>query len=270
MIPEVDTFTMFTLTLQMGALEMDVKMVLRPEVHSYLHACFGEEDNRGVEPQIVPFGDVQEYIHTLYTEKLDWGRLFPGNDEVELAELADHLAHEDSFLTVDLGQVIILFFPSRGNIDTDEPAPDSTIGFEIRSSTQQDPEYPDDDSADDVEELQAEDGEEEQDYEKEEDEAALLLFKQTFGMDFEDLFKWPTRPNTVRKEVFLLMDDDREGEMEALSRLLRWAGAHVSTPEEEGAWTEFKSRNEGVVIVSLKHNMVCTDDIKMHSLIRLD
>jgi hypothetical protein len=45
------------------------------------------------------------------------------------------------------------------------------------------------------------------------------------------------------------MDEDREAEIEALSRVFEWAGAQTRTLKDEGAWEDFKQQGEGVVIV---------------------
>jgi hypothetical protein len=222
---------MFSILMQMGEVQLEARFSgLHPEAWSALSTCFKE--GAYVQPSVSPWDDIEAFIFPSYANKLANGKLTPRGNVREMADLADHLAHEGTGLLVHSKNVIILLFPSRGDLENDDPPPASTIGYQIRTTT----EY-----IDDEEWVEA----------VEEDQELEMWFQHTFGIGIETLFKWPTNPNTVRKDVFLLLGEDQEAESEALGRYLRWSGIQVYTPEIAGAWNEFKARNEGVVIVSL-------------------
>jgi hypothetical protein len=264
-LDQIDTSTMFGMTLDLDDVEFKIYMEIYPELLAYINEYWPEE-RRVVEPNIVPFDDVTGIIFEVYSEKLETGRLHPMDYEFDLAELADHLAHEDSCLIVQFSDMILILYPSRGDVDDeDAPPPDSALGFEIRTVKEEDRES----LLDALDEFDEEEAwiidiskEEEQDIEDKQDdqlddEAASLFFKETFDMEFEDLFKWPTGSQTIKKDIFVLVDEDREIEMLALRRLLRWCGAGTAQPDDEGSWEEFKHNNEGVVIVSFEQD--CSD-----------
>jgi hypothetical protein len=184
-----------------------------------------------MQPRVSLWEDIQAFTISLYSNKIANGILLGSGTGQEMAELADHLAHEGTGLIMEAKDVIILLFPNRGTLEEDGPPPRSTIGYEIRRAT----EYTTDE---DWMEPADEDGD------------WSLWFRKTFGMDIEALFQWPTNPNVIKKEVFLMLDECQEAELEALSRCFRWMGVTVYTAESPGAWNEFKTRNEGVVIVS--------------------
>jgi hypothetical protein len=158
-----------------------------------------------------------------------------------MAELADQLAHEGNSLLLQARDLVIILFPSRGDLEKDGPPPASTMAYEIRTAA---------DFLDDEDWVEPVD--EEGDW--------GMWFKETFGIDIDDLFKWPTNPNTIKRDVFLFLGEDQETEVEALSRCLRWQGIQVYNNESPGAWNEFmtKTKNEGVIIVSLPSSPTCT------------
>ena len=267
---EAEWLDVFTFNLDLGDAEMDMHIPLEFEITGGLDDYFDGQDPI-VKPLIVLKDDLMAYTYPEFDIKLADGYVVADDNEYELAELADHLAEQDCALVIDLNNVVIVLFPARGDIaNYDDPPAGPAIAFEVRLN---DPEVnaggtpktkEDEDEDDEWEGLSdcSEDAFEDEpdldssdDIEDDQDDEihisiAEQLFERIFDISLDDLLKWPTIPNMVSKNVFLLMDDDRNAEIEAFSSVLQLAGISVYTPDDEGSWEEFREQKSGVVIVS--------------------
>ncbi|KIW03318.1 uncharacterized protein PV09_05529 [Verruconis gallopava] len=225
---------LFTFIVHMGKLQVPVTFgELDLKLCSLLENYFGKS-GVVIQARVSPWADIEAFITPIYNNKVATGKCLPPENEIEVAELADHLAHEGCALLLQAKDMTVILFPSRGNVEqADEEPPKQMIAFDIRIATGGPVEA-------EAERDQTSDGNAENEI--------RLWFRHTFDMDFEDLFTWPIAPHMVKKNVFLLLDDDREAEIEALARILRWSGAIVHVPDLLGSWSDFKNHNEGVVI----------------------
>ena len=237
---DTEELEIFTLALDLGEDDMEIEIPLPHELLDGLQDYF-DGCEPILTPKAIPFDMVSKSIEETHPTKLWSGHLYADEDDVELAELADHLADDSVLLLLDLNNVVITLFPTRGNVENDdEQSPNPPIGFELRIGR--------DDLSEAIREFEERVGLEPDpdtlsltDIEDDQDDELHIsiaeeVMEHTFGTSLDDIFSWPTQPRTVDKKVFLLMDDDREAEIECMSWMLRWAGISVLTPDEESSW----------------------------------
>lgn len=241
---EPEPFSTFSLSLDLGETELSIRMDLPSHVSAALGEYIDGSEHKP-EPRLVARGDVEAFTWQQFPTIVATGKLITSiENELDHAELADDLASEESFLIIELSNVVIALFPSRGDLENGaEPPEQSNIGFHVRVA----------------EEVEADEDEDtaslwmsEPDTDDEDGIEITLaseLVKSALGVEFEEFFKWPTAPHELKRNIFFLMDEDREAEIEALSRVFEWAGAQTRTLKDEGAWEDFKYQKEGVVIV---------------------